>query len=267
LDGSKIDIKENLLNKIDKRLLPILLKDRSSGKNIIWATDNYSHKGGAYQKYTSISVRSITGYNGQIIKPRIAKAKKEQTKRIRQKAEVFTPSWVCNKQNNLVDKAWFGTENVFNIEQGKEWIETVDKIPFPTGDGKTWKDYVLDIRLEITCGEAPYLVSRYDTVTGEIIELKHRIGILDRKMRVVNENTTSEQEWNKWTKAAFQSTYGYEWQGDSVLIARENLLLSYIDYFTNRFHKDPLIKNLLEIAEILSWNIWQITINNLRTSV
>lgn len=26
----------------------------------------------------------------------------------RDKAEVFTPSWVCNAQNNLVDNQWFG---------------------------------------------------------------------------------------------------------------------------------------------------------------
>ena len=31
--------------------------------------------------------------------------------------------------------------------------------------------------MEITCGEAPYLVSRYDAVTGEVINLKSRIGL------------------------------------------------------------------------------------------
>ena len=42
--------------------------------------------------------------------------------------------------------------------------------------------------MEITCGEAPYLVSRYDVVKGEIIPVEDRIGILDRKLRVINEN-------------------------------------------------------------------------------
>lgn len=37
-----IDIKENDLLKIDRSLLEILLKDKTTGKNIIWATDNYS---------------------------------------------------------------------------------------------------------------------------------------------------------------------------------------------------------------------------------
>ena len=47
---------------------------------------------------------------------------------------------------------------------------------------------MLSKRLEITCGEAPYIASRYDTVSGEPIEIKRRIGILDRKLRVVTEN-------------------------------------------------------------------------------
>jgi hypothetical protein len=37
-----IDIKENDLLKIDLELLAILLKDKTTGNNIIWATDNYS---------------------------------------------------------------------------------------------------------------------------------------------------------------------------------------------------------------------------------
>lgn len=33
-------------------------------------------------------------------------------------------------------------------------------------EDKDWRKYVDARRLEISCGEAPYLVSRYDTVTG-----------------------------------------------------------------------------------------------------
>ena len=257
MDVNQIDVKENYINSLDRSLLAILLKDRSSGRNIIWATDNYAHKGIGFQKHDHIEISAITGYNGNVVKPRVAKSKKEQFERIRQKAEVFTPSWICNKQNNLVDKAWFGTENVFNSEHGQEWRATEAKIPFPTLTGKTWEDYVLDIRLEIACGEAPYLVSRYDAVTGEHIELHRRIGLLDRKMRVVLENTDTEEAWHKWAKIAFQNIYGYDWQGDNVLLARENLLLSYFDYYKERFEQEPKIEELREIAEILSWNIWQ----------
>ena len=167
---NQIDINENILYRLDYRLLEILLKDRSSGSNIIWATDNYAHKGEGFQRHDHIEVSAITGHNYSIVKPRVEKSKKEQVNRIKQKAEVFTPSWICNKQNNLIDTEWFGSESVFNSEQENNWIATKGKIVFPQCKGKTWEDYVQDVRLEIACGEAPYLVSRYDTVTGEYIE-------------------------------------------------------------------------------------------------
>ena len=257
MEKNKIDIKENYIYRLDNELLTILLRDRSSGKNIIWATDNYSSRGCGYQSYDYITVEGITGYHGNIIKPRTEKSKKEQTDRIRDKAEVFTPSWICNKQNNLVDNAWFGTDFVFNEESEKTWIATTEPIVFPTATGKTWQDYINDVRLEITCGEAPYLVSRYDTVSGYMIELSQRIGLLDRKLRVVSENTQTEKEWLKWAIKSFQNTYGYDWQGDNVLLARENLLFTFIDYYKAKFDKEPTIEILKKISEILSWNIWQ----------
>lgn len=251
------DIQENKIIKLDSELLNILLKDNSSGKHIIWATDEYARYNAAYTKDNQINVRNITGKSGQIIRPRAEKTKSEQQTRVRDKAEVFTPSWVCNKQNNLIDNAWFGAENVFNIEKERTWQATTEKIMFPTAQGKTWQDYVKSLRLEITCGEAPYLVSRYDTVTGEAIPVKERIGLLDRKLRVVSENTDNESEWYEWAKNALKSVYGYDWQGDNVLLARENLLFTFIDYFEEKFGKIPAKEQLREIAEIISWNIWQ----------
>lgn len=257
MDKNRIDIKENYIYKLDNELLEILLKDRSSKKNILWATDNYSDKGFGYSCTDYITIESIVGYHGNVIKPRTEKSKKEQNDRIRDKAEVFTPSWICNKQNNLVDNAWFETEFVFNIETDKTWNVISDPIVFPTTTGKTWQDYINDVRLEITCGEAPYLVSRYDTVTGEEIEISRRIGLLDRKLRVISENVDSEPEWYSWAKKAFQSTYGFDWQGDNVLLARENLLFTFVDYYENKFDIFPIKEYLKEIATIISWNIWQ----------
>ena len=183
--NESVDIKENTILNISKDLLSILLKDHSSNKNLIWATDNYAKNGAGYSFDDEIKAEQITGYNGSVIRPRIRKSKKEQEKRIKQKAEVFTPSWVCNSQNNSIDEAWFGYKNPFNKENGMSWISKKSKIRFKT---KTWQDYVLDLRIELSCGEAPYLTSRYDTTNGEVIEVKNRIGLLDRKLRVVNEN-------------------------------------------------------------------------------
>lgn len=257
MENHLIDIKETQIAHYDNELLSILLKDRSSGKNIIWATDNYATRGYGYQPHDYILADLITGRHGGVIKPRIVKSKKEQADRIREKGEVFTPSWICNKQNNLIDNAWFGSENVFNVEQDKTWRSTSAPVSFPTADGREWFDYVCVKRLEIACGEAPYLVSRYDTVTGETIDVSQRIGLLDRKLRVVGENTQTEKEWIKWAIDAYKSIYGYDWQGDNVLLARENLLLTFVDYYRARFNGKPAREVLRKIAEILSWNIWQ----------
>lgn len=251
----RVDVKENKILEMDASLLSILLKDNSSGKNLIWATDGYASKGFGYGSNDHIEIYAITGTNGNLIKPRTEKTKQEQLSRVRDKAEVFTPSWICNKQNNLVDNAWFGRENVFNTETEKGWTTNPEKVTFP--DGKTWQDYVKAQRLEITCGEAPYLASRYDTVTGETIPVKDRIGLLDRKLRIVTENTDGEKEWYECAKEAYKSIYGYDWQGDNVLLARENLLFTFCDYYEDKFGVYPIREYLREIAEILAWNIWQ----------
>ncbi len=255
--NEKIDIKENRLLELNKDLLVILLKDNTTKKNLIWATDNYKKKGSGYSENSHILLELITGYHGNVIKPRIEKNKKEQQSRSREKAEVFTPSWVCNAQNNLIDNAWFEQDNIFNTEQNTSWKTNHTKIPFPTKTNKTWQDYVLSTRLEITCGEAPYITSRYDTVTGDYIEVKNRIGFLDRKLRVVAENTANENEWLEWALKAMQSSYGYDWQGDNVLLARENVLYTIMEFYTDTFQKAIDTSKLLEFAHIISWNIWQ----------
>lgn len=252
-----IDIRENYIKCLDTELLSILLKDRSSGKNIIWATDIYASKGASYDSWEPITVKLITGRFGKIIRPRIDKSQKEQKIRIKDKAEVFTPSWICNEMNNHLCDEWFDSNDVFNTAKDKTWIVNNNKIPFTNEKDKTWQDFVKLKVLEISCGEAPFLASRYDTTTGKWIDANSRIGALDRKLRVINENCNSEQDWYNWTLLAFKSTFGYEWQGDSLLIARENLLFTFIDYYIAKFGMFPIKEYLIEIAKILSWNIWQ----------
>ena len=177
--------------------------------------------------------------------------------RARGRAEVFTPAWVCNEQNNLIDAAWFGRPEVFNRSEGRSWRTRKEPVFFPEDKTRTWKTYVDARRLEITCGEAPYLASRYDVVTGEEIPLGERIGMLDRKLRIVGENTGSEGEWLRWARRAFESVYGYEYQGDSLFQARGNLLFSYAEYLERQLKRKPSRKELEEISAVISWNIWQ----------
>lgn len=250
-----IDILEDDIASINPMILQILLQDKTTRKNIMWCTTDYEENGPEYAETAEIRVELITGERYNIIQPRAAKSKEIQNLRIKNRAEVFTPSWICNEQNNQVDEAWFGRPDVFNEPQGKSWIATTEKIEFV--GKKTWKKYVDAKRLEITCGEAPYLVSRYDTTTGELIPVYERIGLFDRKMRVVNENCEDDELWIKYSIRAVRSVFGYEFQGDSVLIARENLLYDYMDYYIERFKADPPISLLKLIANSIAWNIWQ----------
>jgi len=257
--SNEVDILEDDILKRDPELLEILLIDRSRPKNghIVWATDNYASKGAAFDEDAPITKATITGKNGDVIQPRTNKSKEEQQSRARDKGEVFTPSWICNNQNNLVDNEWFGVSGLFNEEKENGWVTNPSPIPFPTAKGQTWQDYVADTRLEITCGEAPYLVSRYDTISGDRIPVKDRIGILDRKLRVIGENTAGPDEWYQAVLIAYKNTYAYEWQGDNLLLARENALYTFDDNFKEKFGGMPTKEQAREIAEIISWNFWQ----------
>ena len=230
--SKSIDIHEDYLAKKDN-LLEILLQDKTTSKNILWATDSYEHKGELFAPLAIIKTDLVTGINGSLIQPRAVKSKAEQLYRTRDKAEVFTPLSIVKQMNDACDSIQV-TEN-------------------------NWQEYVALLKLEITCGEAPYIVSRYDPVSDskELLTLPKRVGFLDKKLSVVSKYCDTAEDWLKWAKIAFQSSYGYEWQGDSLLIARENLLYTFIDNYKDKFKKSPSLKLQKEIAEIIVWNIFQ----------
>lgn len=253
-DIANIDLIER---DLDQGVLKLLLKDMTTGRNILWACDDYSQYGSAYRSGSEITYKAIaTSKRTTIIQPRILKDKCYQKERTKTHAEVFTPSWICNDMNNLCDEEWFGRKDVFNtVNPDYTWVATTGPV-FEPGSNK-WRAYVKSKRIEITCGEAPYLVSPYDTTTGKIIPVEQRIGILDRKLRVVNENTDTEDAWWLWVLKAYKSTYGYEYQGDNLLLARENLLCAFIDNYKLKFGVEPEVKKQKAIAKIIAWNVWQ----------
>lgn len=232
-----------------------LLQDKTTRKNILFASDSYAGYGAGYRDDSKMTEGVLLGFDSCDIQLRVYKAAAEQTERTRKRAEVFTPAWIVNQMNNHCDAEWFGRADVFNHQEGQEWTVSTDQVTFP--EGKDWKQYVDSRRLEITCGEAPYIVSRYDTSTGEIIPIERRIGILDRKLRIVNENAADEAEWFKWAFRAFQSVYGYEYQGDNLLIARMNLLYTLADYIEAKWHRQATRKELEKFLNVICWNFWQ----------
>lgn len=249
-----IDILENRVLKETPGLLEVLLKDHTTQQNIFWATDSYAELGDGFRWHDSITVAAITGEHGDVIMPRVMKTRDEQQRRVKQMAEVFTPAWLVNKMNNAADEVWFGRQNVFNVPTEEGWRPTEAPVMMPTG--KSWHDYVLATRLEITCGEAPFLTSRYDMISGVSIAIKTRMGMLDRKLRIVNEHCTGD-EWTCWALLALGSVYGFEWQGDNLLLARESLLASFSESYEQQFGHKADRATLMLAAEIIAWNVWQ----------
>ncbi len=227
-----VDILENKLRR-KGCLLDALLLDQSTKRNLIWGTDSYMHLGEKYLPEAQILPGLVTGKNGLLIQPRAAKSIVEQKQRTKDKAEVFTPLHVVDQINALTDTIEVDSEN--------------------------WQDYVKELRLEIACGEAPFIVSRYDPTlpAGGTVKINQRVGFLDKKLMAVSRFCNKRAEWLHWAMEAFKSSYGFEWQGDNVLIARENLLYTLLDYYYEKFGHRLRLSAQQEFAEVISWNIFQ----------
>ena len=246
----QIDISKDIRKMDALGILPRLTDDKTTGKGILWATDAYAYQGSSYEKDHEIRADLITGQNAELIQTRASKAMAAQSERTRQRAEVFTPIWVCRQMNDQADDVWFGRKNAFFVESTP--TEAVDFTDTPG-----WKKYVDSRRMEITCGEGPFLVSRYDADTGEMIPVQDRVGMLDRKLRVVSENAASEEEWVKWAIRAVESVYGFEFQGDNLLIARINVLMTFAEYMQQRWGREPTLAEYRKVANTVAWNLWQ----------
>lgn len=179
-----VGIQNEILKIQSMGLLKRLLEDKTTKTNVIWGTDAYKSLGREYERDQEIKEALITGLHSGVIKNRARKELEQQNERTRQHAEVFTSLWICKKMNDAAEEAWFYKSN-------SHPFDSQEKIEFLKS--KKWTHYVDARRLEITCGEAPYLVSRYDVATGESIPIQNRVGILDRKLRVVKENASDRK--------------------------------------------------------------------------
>ena len=225
-----VDISEEGIANDSGTLLTILLKDRTTNKNIVWASPSYEGMGKPFCADQPIKKNLIIGPYDSIIQPRVEKDKRNQAIRTRKRGEVFTPPWLVDKQVSIL-------------------LDEIGDISFESFIALRW--------LELACGEGPYIVTRYDSITGDIIPVEKRVGFLDRKLQRIAAEVTTEQDFIKWSKIAYESSYGYELQGDSLLLARENLLLSFCEHYDYKFGKLPTLKVIKQIATIISYNIFQ----------
>lgn len=236
VNNNDIDVSETNIRESLPKILDLLLIDRTKSTdskkvNIIWANNNYiNYDKRYYQEEKQIKPEHITGPMESIIKPRALKSDEIQKIRTKGKAEVFTPTWMVKKQNDLIDIN-FRTDDIEKYT-GRKW-------------------------LEITCGEAPYMVTRYDMQTGKYIEIINRVGFLDRKLRRITDEIDEHNVWLSLVYTAYKASYGYEWNGDSLLLARENLLYTFIDYYIEKWSYSPSYELVENIATIISYNVFQ----------
>lgn len=214
--------------------------DHTTGKNICWVTESYADLGPKYASDKEITVDLITGEHYGLIQTRALKNQELQKDRTKKKAEVFTPFHVVKKMTDML-------------------MDEMDE-----ADKKYYYRFIASTQLEITCGEAPFLTTRYRMEDGVVIQPMERVGLLDRKLQRLHDEfrnkNTNMVNWLVTARAALCSVFGYELLGDNLLIARINLLMTIADYYTelwddpNGFWDNP---RLHSFVDILTWNLWQ----------
>lgn len=245
-----VNIQGDMIELQKLGLLDKLLVDKTTRRHILWGTNAYREYGERYAKYGEIFVTLVLFNHFDVIKTRVRRAFEQQVGRTRLHGEVSTPLWVCNKMIDAIDCDWFGMENLpMNAWQQIDTLFQQTK--------KSWKKYVDNKRLEIACGEAPYLVQRYDGTNGNMIPVEERMGILDRKLHVVSTYATTQDTWIHWAIRALEATFGYEYQGDNLLIARVNVIKTFIEFYTHRWNEIVDVKNLKQLVNKVTWNLWQ----------
>lgn len=83
--NNTVDISENDILDIGKDILKILLIDRTTKRNIIWASSDYEMLGDSYNAKFPITIDLITGVNSDVIQPRVTKNKDEQLSRTKER--------------------------------------------------------------------------------------------------------------------------------------------------------------------------------------
>lgn len=226
-----VSIQKDIRKLYEKKLLPKLLKDHTTGRNITWATDAYEDEGEFYRRDAEIGEPLITGVHENLIRTRAQKDGAALADRTRTRGEVFTPAWLSDRMCGLAESI--------------------------TGD-LPMDRYVKLRVLEPACGEAPFLMSRYDAMSGAKIPVADRRGMLDRKLRRISKIVADDiVEWKKWALTAFRSVYGYEYMGDSLLIARVNYVMSYVEHLWAVWREPPEEAEIRRIADLASRNLWQ----------
>ena len=158
--------------------------------------------------------------------PRWEKSKAAQRARTKSKAEVFTPTALIAHILELTVRE--------------------------CGDGIYSPDKTF---IEPCMGEGAFLLTRRDQNTGTPIDVPDRVGVLDRKLLGID--TDDEAKWKTIALTCLSSVYGYEYQGDSLTLARVNVYLTMTEHAAHRGYTWSETE-LDIIAETIARHLWQV---------
>lgn len=257
-----IDISEYSILDAMPEVLDTLLRDQTlSGPdpqqyhNIRWLTADYAAQGEGYAADDEMRVACLSGRQAWLVLPRAL--------RVPQPADAGLDTWQLNAQLNAEEREWFDGHDVFNVENPDHtWSVTRSPIQFPRAYHR-WRDYILLPHTVAPCGEGELITSRYDLGTQCFLPTLQRIGLLDRKLRIVTERCRESKDWLHAAKAALASIYGYALRGDEVFLCRQAMLYTLIEWYLSAFDRRPQRQTLLLWARIISWNVWQMDASSL----
>ena len=232
-------------------VLDRLLRDMTTGKNIMFCTNDYADEG--FGSGTEITTEALSKVD---IVPRCEKAAAVQASRARRKAEIYTPARVVNQMANMMNNEIFKGPEMATYETNDERLWASDD---SRPNDSEWRGYVDSTFIEPACGEGAFLTMRYDAPTGERITPTDRGGILDRKLKAVRKYAKRPEEKLEWALRALRACYGFEWAGDSLLLARANILLAFCEFCCREgiMDSEPDAQLLATAADIICWNLWQ----------
>lgn len=220
-----INIQSEIQELAKEGLLTPLLFDHTHQSNIVFVTDNYENAGCQPSS-------EITSDNVFVLNIRALKNKDVKDARTKNQAEVYTPVKIVREMLDALE------------EESKDDFET----------GEAFIDATI---LEITCGEGAFIATRYEPDTGIIIPVPERTGAFDRKMQMAYKSSNSYESFEALALRALKATYAYELQGDSLLIARVNMLMDFIEHCGEYYSQRPEPCVLMQAAEIITLNLFQ----------
>lgn len=251
------DIIESLDSCCPTRILVTLFKDCAAGRNIVWTDDECVEFGDGFIGDNGIAIEKITNFSSGAIKPHIAKKQGRRFERIMTRAGAIVPSWLFNRMNNSIDAVWLDMRDVSYVKNDVERNSGLKRIVFHEKSGRSGRVYVESHRPGITCGEASFAYSHYDTVTMDASPVGGRIGFSNRMLCVVSEKIGYCREWVRWAPAAPEASSGFEFQC-CCLPTCINVFGTFWEHQRERWSAGMAEVETGQTVWILLWNILQL---------